>query len=237
MVTRGKLIVIEGTDGAGKETQSKRLLDRIDGLGIPAAYADFPQHGKPSAYMVDRYLNNKFGPATTLDPRAASIFYAVDRFHASFRMAKSLEDGRVVVCNRYVSANEGHQGGKIADRAKRAEFFKWVEELEFDIFRIPRPDLTILLYVPFEVSRANVDRKAKREYLTGLKRRDAHEADPEHQRKAQEAFLEVAQEKSWKVIHCARDGKMLQVEEIHEILWAEVQHLLRTQGNGAAEQT
>ena len=109
------LIVIDGTDGSGKETQSKRLLQHLEEEGFPATYADFPQHGQKSAGMVDNYLNGKYGTSNEVDPKIASVFYALDRYDASFAIRKNLDGGKIVVCNRYVPSNMGHQGGKIGD--------------------------------------------------------------------------------------------------------------------------
>jgi dTMP kinase len=221
----GKLIVIEGTDGSGKETQSRRLLERLAEAGIPTAYFDFPRHGEKPAAMVDNYLNGKYGPAAEVGSKAASVFYAVDRYDASFEIRKNLEEGKIVICNRYVSANMGHQGGKIKDRTARKEYLGWLEDLEYNIFGIPKPDLVVLLYVPYLIGQELVRNKAKRDYIVGSNM-DIHEADPSHLKDAAVAFLEVAKEKGWKVIDCAKDGKILPIEEIHKMLWADVQELL-----------
>ena len=222
---KGKLIVIEGTDGSGKATQSKRLLHRFEEKGILTAYADFPQYGQKSAGLVENYLNGKYGSAGEVDPKIASMFYAMDRYDASFGIRKSLDEERIVICNRYVSANMGHQAGKIADRVKRKEFLEWLEELEFNFFKIPKPDLVILLYVPSMVAQKLVDNKGHREYIGGVKR-DIHEADSDHLKKAEEAYLEVAKEKGWKIINCTKENKILPIEEIHELVWGEVSKLI-----------
>ena len=125
------LIVIDGTDGSGKETQSKRLLQHLEEEGFPATYADFPQHGQKSAGMVDNYLNGKYGTSNEVDPKIASVFYALDRYDASFAIRKNLDGGKIGVCNRYVPSNMGHQGGKIGDKGKRRDYLEWLEEFEY----------------------------------------------------------------------------------------------------------
>ena len=176
--------------------------------------------------MVENYLNGKYGPsANDVDPKVASIFYAIDRYDASFEIRKSLEEGRVVVCNRYVSTNMGHQGGKIDDKDKRKEYVEWLEDLEYNLFRIPKPDLTIFLYMPYLIAQKFVDNKARREYI-GDRKRDIHEADSEHLRKAQLAYLDIAKERGWKIIDCTKDGNILPIDEIHEAIWSEVKGFL-----------
>jgi dTMP kinase len=222
----GKLIVIEGTDGSGKATQSQRLLSRLEKEGFLTAYSDFPRYGEKSAGMVENYLNGKYGSsANDVDPKVASIFYAIDRYDASFEMKKNLSEGRIIVCNRYASASMGHQGGKIGDKNKRKEYIEWLEELEYNLFKIPKPDLTIFLYVPYLIAQKLVDNKARREYI-GDRKRDIHETDSEHLRNAELAYLDIGKEKGWKVIDCAKEGNILSVEEIHEMVWQEVKKIL-----------
>jgi len=221
----GKLIIIEGTDGSGKATQSKRLLQRLEQEGFQTAYADFPQYGEKSAGMVENYLNGKYGSSSEVDPKIASMFYAVDRYDASFGIKKNLQEGRIVICNRYVSASEGHQAGKIHDDDKRRQYIEWLEDLEFNFFKIPRPDLTILLLVPYGIAQKLIENKGHREYISGVKK-DIHEANMEHLKDAEAAFIKIAREKGWTVIDCTKDGALMSIEEIHSKIWEEVNKVL-----------
>lgn len=221
----GKLIVIDGTDGAGKETQAKLLIERLEKEGHGTAYFDFPQHGKPSAAMVDEYLNGRFGSAKEVDPKIGSIFYAVDRYAASFDICQAQQEGRHCVSNRYVSANQGHQAGKIHDLKMRDEFLEWLDDLEFGLFKIPRPDINVLLYLPTHVGQKLVDNKAARSYINGQKR-DIHEDDINHLNDAAEAFLYVAKKYNWIIIECAPNDVMRSREDIHEELWDSIKDKL-----------
>lgn len=222
----GKLFVIDGNDGSGKRTQAKRLVAHLEEEGIPAAIADFPQYGQKSAGLVENYLSGKYGRASEVDPKVASIFYAVDGFDASFSIRRSMGEGKIVVCNRYISANMGHQAGKIEDRIARKDYIEWLEDLEFNIFKIPRPDTTMLLHVPPQVAEELAGAKKPGEAFGRIKG-DIHESDAKHLVDADQAFLEVAKEKGWKIIECVRDGKILPVEEIHGMIWTEAQEFLR----------
>src|SRR6266403_2732213 len=143
---RGKFIVIDGTDGSGKTTQFKLLQDTLQAEGYEVETTDFPQYGKKSAGLVEEYLNGKYG--NEVNPYASSIFYAVDRFDASKQMQEWLDQGKIILSNRYVLASAGHQGGKIEDKDERVKFFRWLNNLEYKIFGIPQPDLNIILHVP-----------------------------------------------------------------------------------------
>lgn len=222
---KGKFIVIDGTDGSGKGTQAERLVERLEAEGYAVVLADFPRHGNRSATLVDDYLTGIFGTAQEVGPYRASIFYACDRYAASFEIRKWLEEGKIVICNRYVSANMGHQAGKIKEIPEVDKFLVWLEDLEYNIFQIPRPDATILLYMPVEIGQQLVDKKGHREYVGGEKR-DIHEADLNHLTDAASAYLYVAKKYDWPIIQCAPDNQLRTIEDINEELYALVKKII-----------
>ena len=196
---KGKLIVIEGTDGSGKHTQTMMLKDNLEKLGYFVETIDFPQYGLKSAAPTEEYLNGKYGSANDVTPYQASIFYAIDRFAASFKIRKWLEEGKIVLCDRYVSANMGHQAGKIDNLEERDKFLEWLFDLEYNIFKIPKPDVNIFLYLDPEMSRMSALKVGK----TNMdKKKDIHENDSEHMKKASEAFKYVANKYNWFTINC-----------------------------------
>lgn len=223
---KGKFIVIEGTDGSGKATQTKFLSEKLKALGVPFELADFPQYGKPSGYFAEKYLRGEYGSAEEVGAYRGSLFYAVDRYDKSFEIRKWLAEGKTVVSNRYVSANMGHQAGKIKDRKERHKFLQWLVELEYDIFNIPKPDLTILLYVPPEVGQRFVDQKGERAYTKG-KKRDIHEADLRHLQDSAEAYLAVAKKYKWAVIDYRKENGILSLDEVRSLIWERVEKLLQ----------
>ncbi|MBP9763129.1 MAG: deoxynucleoside kinase [Candidatus Pacebacteria bacterium] len=214
---RGKFIVIDGTDGSGKGTQTELLVAALKDQGVKVVVTDFPQYGKPSAIFVEKYLRGEYGSADEVGAKRASLFYALDRFDESKQMKQWLDEGFCIVSNRYVSANMGHQTGKIKDPVERDKFLDWLNELEFEIFEIPKPDEVIFLYVPPEVGQKLVDEKSAREYTKGAKR-DIHEADLNHLKNASEAYKYVAEKFNWKTVICAPNGEMMSREEIHKII-------------------
>lgn len=210
----GKFIVLDGTDGCGKATQANLLVDRLRVEGRSVFMLDFPRYGERSAALVEDYLNGEFGSAEDVGPYRASVFYACDRFVASAEARERIEDGEICISNRYVSANMGHQAGKISDSVERDKFLDWLEDLEYRIFKIPRPDCQILLYADPVIAQKLVDKKGYRDYVGGEKR-DIHEADINHLRNAAEAFLYCAEKYNWLVVNCTRDGAMRTEADIH----------------------
>jgi dTMP kinase len=225
---KGVLIVIAGTDGSGKATQVKILKERLIKNGFKVEVTDFPQYGQKSAALVEEYLNGKYGSPEDVGPYRASIFYACDRYAASFKMREWLNEGKIIVSNRYVSANIGHQGGKIEDVNERNKYLDWLFHLEFNIFQIPRPDKNILLYVPPEISQELVDQKDLREYIENGKKRDIHEENLDHLKNAADAYLYAAEKYNWDKIECAPDGKLKTKEEISEEVWKKVINVIKT---------
>lgn len=216
---KGKFIVIEGTDGSGKTEQFKKLVDKLKSDGFDVATFDFPQYDKPSSYFVKQYLNGNYGGWEEVGPYKASIFYALDRFDISRQIKEWLNKGKIVVSNRYVASNMGHQGAKISDDNERMKFFRWLDELEYSTLGIPRPDVTFVLHMPAEISQALVDKKGSREYVGGIKR-DIHEADIKHLKHAEKVYLEMTRifPKDFHLIECVKNRKLLSILEVHEEL-------------------
>lgn len=221
----GKFIVIDGTDGSGKTTQFNLLVEKLKAEGFVVEIADFPQYNTKSAGLVEEYLSGKYGGADDVTPYQSSIFYAVDRFDASFKIRQWLREGKIVVANRYVSASMGHQGGKIDNHLERKVFFNWLYELEYKLFNIPKPDLSLILHVEAEISQ-DLAKNRHREDWAG-KTRDIHEENLNHLKKAEQVYLEIASSfPDFKLIKCTREGQIMSREEIHELVWIYTNQIL-----------
>ena len=229
----GKFVVIDGTDGSGKTTQFNLLIDRLKAAGFAVEIADFPQYNTKSAGLVEEYLSGKYGSADEVTPYQSSIFYAIDRFDASFKIRQWLKDGKIVVANRYVSANMGHQGGKIANPLERKVFFNWLYELEYKLLNIPKPDLSLILHVEAEISQKLAANRHREDWVG--KTRDIHEENINHLKKAEEIYLEIAQTfPDFKLIKCTREGEIISREEISDLVWIYVNQLLGGKNNKTA---
>lgn len=212
---KGLLIVIEGGDGSGKTTQFNLLKEKLIKDGRRIETVDFPQYGQSSAAMVEKYLNGDFGTAKEVGAYRASILYAVDRYEASTRMKAWLGEGKIILANRYATSNMVHQSGKIKDIAERDKFLDWLDELEFKIFQIPRPDLVFFMNVSAEISQALALKKEGRHDNIKSKN-DIHENDLSHLQDALEAGNYVAKKYNWQLIDCDDgSGQMRSIEDIH----------------------
>lgn len=220
----GKFFVFEGIDGCGKSTQTKLLAEFFIKKGYQVEKIDFPQHGERSSAMVDDYLTGKYGSAEEVGPYIASIFYATDRFDASFKIKKWLSEGKIVISDRYLVSNIGHQGGKIKDKKEWRKYVNWLYNLEYGIFKIPKPDYTFILKTSPEFSLKLVKNitdkdklKVKSKYLSGGKQ-DIHEKDRSHLANALNSYLLAAKEfpKDFKVIECLSGDQLLSPEIINQ---------------------
>ena|SRR3989344_3139145 len=223
---QGYFIVLEGTDGSGKTTQFKLLVNSLRRLGYKVATVDFPQYGKPSAYFVEQYLNGRYGSADKVGPYRASFFYALDRFQATKEIKKRLGQGKIVLSNRFTLSNAGHQGGKINNLSERKKYWQWLFNLEYKILGIPKPDLNILVHMPAAVAQKLVDKKTPRAYIRG-KKRDVHEADLKHLKQAEQSFLQVSKMFKVPVVECYQQQKPLTPKEIHNKVFIIVKKQLK----------
>lgn len=221
----GKFIVIDGTDGSGKTTQFNLLKNKLEADGHIVEIADFPQYNTKSAGLVEEYLSGKYGSADEVTAYQASIFYAVDRYDASFKIRQWLREGKIVLANRYTSANLGHQGCKIDNPLERKVFFNWLYDLEYKIFNIPKPDLSIILHVDSEIAQ-KLALGRKREDWNG-KTTDIHEENINHLKKAEQVYLEIANSfPDYKLIECTKNNEILSREEIHWLVWLTVSRII-----------
>jgi dTMP kinase len=228
-VKKGKLIVIDGIDGSGKATQTAMLAKRLKAEGVRCHTFDFPHYdGNFFGTFIGEYLSGKYGDFIQVAPRLASVLYAADRFESSGKIRNWLESGQTVIIDRYASANMIHQGGKIEDKKERKEFLKWLEKMEFGVFKIPRPDLVIYLDVPFEVSKSWLEKKVaqrKKKYLKG--RKDVAEDNLLHLKASRESALMLEKEnKNWVRIECCKEEICLPPEGVHEEVFKVVRRRL-----------
>lgn len=216
----GKFFVIEGTDASGKTTQFRLLAERLAELGYSVVTLDFPQYDSESSYFVRQYLGGAYGSSEDVGPYTASTFYALDRFSAKYAVQEAIEKGHIVLSNRYVGSNMAHQGTKFARSEDQRGFFTWLDNLEYQMFKIPRPDASIVLRVDTEVSLKLLESRGRK--------KDILEADKMHQQRALEAYENMCAlfPKDFMRIDCVRDNKILGINQIHELIWGVVEPLL-----------
>jgi dTMP kinase len=227
--TRGKLIVIDGTDGSGKATQVALLAKRLKKEGKKVAVLDFPDYYQNFfGAFIGHCLSEQYYNWTKIHPKIASIAYAADRWESSEKIREWLSKGYVILSNRYVSANQIHQGGKIKNAVKRAAFIKWLDEMEYGVFNIPRPDKVFYLSVPISVILRLIkerDGKMHRAY-TG-KKKDIVEGDINYLTNSQKTAEWLSKrEKNWIKIDCAKDGVLDTPENIHEKIYEKIKKIV-----------
>jgi len=216
----GLFLVIEGTDGSGKSTQFKLLDERLRAAGYDVATFKFPRYDEPSSYFVKQYLEGAYGKADEVGPYTASLFYALDRYAAAAEIRTALSRGKIVLVDRYTGSNMAHQGTKFYHADQRRGYFIWLDNLEYEMLRIPRPTLNFVLHVPTEVSQELLAKTDKK--------RDIHEADTEHLKRSIEVFSDMCQlfPKDYMRVDCVRGGELLPPETINSLIWEKVSPLL-----------
>lgn len=229
---KGKLIVIEGTDCSGKETQSKLLTKKLNQLNIKAKHLSFPNYDTPTGKIIGScYLGKEelcknllkenkgwFEEGSShVDGLVSSLYYAADRKYNINQIETLLNSGVNVILDRYTFSNMAHQGGKIRTQEERFHFFKKIEVLEFDILGLPKPDIIILLYVPYQVTLKLQE--------TRTESCDQNEKDKAHLKRASLTYLELKALYQFKMIECTKNNQMRSIEEIHQVVDKVIQSL------------
>lgn len=203
------LIVLEGLDGAGKSTQIRRLRSYLREEGLDSEYLHFPRFDAPFfGELIARFLRGEFGSAKQVDPYLVALIYAADRADAATTIRNWQAEGKVVVLDRYVYSNIGYQCAKLAGEEERRRLSEWILELEYSYYKIPRPDLSLFLDVPFAFTERKLAENREgddRGYLKGGK--DIHEGSLTLQQCVREVYLKAAEtDSALKVVSCD-DGR------------------------------
>ncbi len=210
--------MLDGNDGSGKATQAQLLTQYFTEKGIPAEKVDFPSYDKNFfGALIGECLAGTRGDFVSLDPKIASSLYAADRFESAPRIRAAIEEGKIVVADRYASSNQIHQGGKIADDAERTKFLAWLDQMEHEVFAIPRPDAIVYLRVPLETSLVLLqEKRALKNGSLAEGQKDTVEEDRAYlEQSIKTAEWLLTTQPNWHVVDCVGGGVLRSREDIH----------------------
>jgi len=217
----GKLIVIEGADGAGKATQTKLLTERLRGEGIAVETLEFPRYDDTFfGSYIKEWVDGIHGNFVGLDPRLSAILFAGDRFESRDLITGWLAEGKHVVLDRYVSANMLHQGAKIDEVENRGSFLLWLQRMEYEVFKMPRPDVVVYLDMPPETRHALLTTDERKPDLGHT------ETDSEYQAALYKCAQHVAGLEKWRVVSCLMEDKLRSKDNINTELYGIVRPML-----------
>lgn len=225
-MTKGKLIAIEGTDCSGKETQTNLLIKRLREEKIQVQNFSFPNYNSPTgkiiggAYLGKEYISpSLFEEGTSkVDPKVASLYYAADRKYNIDKILFLIENSYNVILDRYVYSNMAHQGGKIYKKKDRIDMYKFLDNLEFKLLDLPKPDITVFLHMPYK---AALELKKNRKESP-----DLHENDKKHLIMAEKSYFELSKKYSFKVVNCSIDDKPRDIKDINDEIYDIIKPLM-----------
>jgi dTMP kinase len=213
-----KFIVIEGLDGSGKSTQINLVKKYFDEKGIRSKFIHFPRMDSfIYGDLIARFLRGELGDINSVNPYLVALIYAGDRSDASATLLRWMQEGYVVIADRYLYSNIAFQCAKLSEFEQKSKLAKWIKTLEYEYNKIPIPDLNLFLNVPFDFTKNSLRKGRKgsdRDYLKGEV--DIHEADLSFQEKVREVYLwQVKENTDFEMIDCSNDqGKMVAAESI-----------------------
>lgn len=224
---KGKLIVIEGTDCSGKETQSNLLIEKLKNDNVRIEKFSFPNYNSPTGkiiggpYLGKSYICDGWFPegAPNVDPKVSALYYAADRLYNIDKIKFLLDNGVNVILDRYVYSNMAHQGGKLDNVSDRNSMYDWLDNLEFNLLELPKPDISVFLHMPFELSLTL--KKNREEDL------DQNEKDKNHLINAENAYIELANKYDFYTIECNDGDRIKTIEEINEDLYNYVSNKIK----------
>ncbi|MBR3791442.1 MAG: thymidylate kinase [Clostridia bacterium] len=216
----GRLIAIDGVDASGKQTHTSMLYEKLIADGYNVRKISFPAYESPSSELVKMYLSGKFGDKPEdVNAYAASSFFAADRF-SSFRTDwKEFyeKEDTIIIADRYTSSNMIHQASKIDDVDEKNKFLDWLFELEFDIYEIPKPDLTFFLDMPVQYAKKLMEDRENK--FDNTQSKDIHERNREYLEKSYENACYIANKYSWEHILCVENGEIRTIEDINDEMY------------------
>ncbi len=218
----GKLFVIDGTDGSGKQTQFQKLQERLAKEGIDYKTVSFPNYDSSSSSLVKMYLSGEFGEnAKEVSPYIASTFYAADRY-ATFKqgLEEYYNNGGIILADRYTTANMVHQLGKIKDKEEREKFLDWLWDFEFNLYGLPIPTKAFFLNMPPEYAFKLMENRKNK--FTHEQAKDIHERDKNHIIDSYNAACSLVDKYNWYEVKCVKENKIRTVEDIHEEIFKEI---------------
>lgn len=223
MNKHGKLIVIEsGSDASGKATQTQLLFNRLKDEGFNVHKIEFPDYQSESSTLVKMYLRGDFGKnALDVDPYIASTFFSIDRYCSYKIKWEGLykDKSSIILCDRYTYSNIINQASKLQAK-DREKYCDWLLDLEFNIYKLPKPDLVLFLNMPIEKSISLI--QARKNKITNSDEKDIHEKDNDYLNLTYENALNMAQKYSWNIIDCVKDDTIRDMEDIHGEIYLKV---------------
>lgn len=222
----GKLIIIEsGSDASGKATQSEELLKKLTADGYNVRKVEYPNYKSESSTLVKMYLRGDFGKnADDVDAYIASTFFTADRY-ASFKTEweEFYRSGGIVIADRYTTSNMVHQASKMEIK-ERDKYLDWLEDYEYNLFKIPRPDEVIFLNVPVDYSIKLMENRKNK--FTGEDEKDIHESDKNYLRKTYNNSLYIADKYNWKRVECVENEQLRTIKDISNEIYGIVKNIL-----------
>lgn len=217
------IVAFDGPDGVGKETQSALLADYLNQSGKPTQLISLPDYTNTTGQAIKKYLAGDMQWLSEADSYMAASLFAANRSECLIDLFR-FKDWQNVVFNRYVLSNAAYQSFRFATGDEQRKFADWVLDLEFNKFKLPRPDLTIILDLPIDEAIKQIQKRQGNH-------RDIHEKNIQMLEYCRETYLSMAWQKvgglKYYVVDCFdhNNGGVRSIESIHDEVTLVVERL------------
>ncbi len=206
------ILAVEGIDGSGKGTQSKLIEEYYKNKGCDVKLISFPRYSETFfGKEVGNYLNGSYGSINQVPPKLAAMLYAGDRYETKDMISDYLKKNYILIFDRYVSSNAAHHAAKLPAK-ERPSFIKWIYQMEYIVYKLPKPNIEIYFNIPYSHSRKMVANKISRYYTD--KSHDIHESDENYLKKVSEIYSQISKDNNWIQIDCFKENDFRNKEDI-----------------------
>lgn len=236
-MSKGKIILIEGTDCSGKQTQAEKLVQNLNNANIKSVLFSFPMYDTPTGkiiggpYLGKEMISRGFFSegADKVDPKVASLYFAADRQYNINKINDKLKEGYTVILDRYVESNMAHQCGKIENLDRKLEMIDWIDKLEYGLLKFPKPDKTIFLHMPYKYSMMLRNKRQEKP--------DQHENSEKHLKNAEDTYLLLAKKYNFDLVSCVKENKIRTIDDISSEVFNKVESFILEKDRNICQET
>lgn len=221
------IVAVEGLDGAGKHTQAELLIGRATGAGLRAQVLSFPRYSETFfSTVIEKYLSGIYSDGCKMSPYVSALLFAGDRLESRDYLLAQVDLNDLVILDRYVASNVAYQCARLFSKQERQRLTKWIAQLEYGFFGLPRPDLTVYLDITIDAARESISQRKPKIPAVDASG-DIYEQDTEYLKRCNQVYRTLAKESfssPWLIVPgVSSEGTRKDPSELCDIIWSAIE--------------